>query len=77
MNSQRGFVRKLILSDGKGNDTEYEVQDNLRGCTGVSVFRKYEHAGLVAEVAVVIDTDHQKGGWERINAVALIGVPLE
>ena len=74
--SPGGFVRKLILSDGKGNDTEYEVQDNLTQCPGVSVFRMHEHARPVAEVAVVIDTDHTRGA-ERINAVALIGVPLE
>ena len=75
--SDGGFVRKLILSDGKGNDTEYEVQDNLRTCPGVSVFRMHEHTGPVAEVAVVIDTQHQRGAWERTDAIALIGVPLE
>ena len=76
-NSHGGFVRKLILSDGKGNDTEYEVQDDLNQCPGVSVFRMDEHAGPVAEVAVIIDTQHQKRNWERIDAIALIGVPLE
>ena len=76
-NSHGGFVRKLILSDGKGNDTEYEVQDILRQCPGVSVFRMHEHAGPVAEVAVVIDTLHQRRNWERIDAIALVGVPLE
>ena len=75
--SNGGFVRKLILSDGKGNDTEYEVQDNLKKCPGVSVFRMHEHAGPVAEVAVIIDTQHQRGGYERTDAIALIGVPLE
>ena len=75
--SHGGFVRKLILSDGKGNDTEYEVKDDLNQCPGVSVFRMDEHAGPVAEVAVIIDTQHQKGNWERIDAIALIGVPLE
>ena len=76
-NSHGGFVRKLILSDGRGNDTEYKVQDNLGRCPGVSVFRMHEHAGPVAEVAVVIDTEHQKGNWERIDAIALVGVPME
>ena len=75
--SNGGFVRRLILSDGKGNDTEYEVQDNLRKCPGVSVFRMHEHAGPVAEVAVIIDTQHQRGRYERTDAIALIGVPLE
>ena len=77
VNSQGGFVRKLILSDGKGNDTGYEVQDNLRTCPGVSVFQMHEHAGPVAEVAIVIDTQHQRSNWERIDAIALIGVPME
>ena len=42
--SKCGFVRKIILSDGKGYDTTYEVEDKLKQCPGTSAFRLYEPA---------------------------------
>ena len=75
--STPGFVRKLILSDGNGNDSEYGVQDKLNMCPGVSVFRMHEHTSPVSELAVVVDTHHERRYRTYIDAIAIIGVPVD
>ena len=72
-----GFVRKLILWDADGNGVEYPVQDELRRCPGTSTFDLRRHRAPVAEVTVVIDLDHSKGGSEGIDAIRLVGTPLK
>ena len=75
--SSAGFVRKLILWDADGNSTEYPVQDSLRRCPGASTFDLRRHQALVTEVTVVIDTDHVRFRSEGIDAIKLMGTPVE
>ena len=72
-----GFVRKLILWDTEGNSIEYRVEDKLRRCPGASRFELHRHPAAVADVTVVIDVDYVSPLYAGIDAIQLVGVPLE
>ena len=71
-----GTVRKIVLWDGEGNGTEFDVQDPLRECPGVAAFRFDEYAKPVNELTVVLDT-RAVSGWNEIDAISLSGKILE
>ena len=72
-----GFVRKLILWDTGGNSVEYRVEDELRRCPGASRFELHRHTAAVVGVTVVIDVDYVSPLYAGIDAIQLVGVPLE
>lgn len=72
-----GFVRKIVLRDTDGNGVEYSVQYGLDRCPGVSEFDLRQHRAPVAEVTVVIDLNHVMGFSEGIDAIKLVGTPVE
>ena len=74
--STPGFVSRIHLADGDGNETAYDVEDELVHCPGISTFDLHEHPGPVSEVEVVVNTERQLRTYERVDAIALIGVPL-
>ena len=72
-----GFVRKLILWDTEGSSVEFKVEDKLRRCPGASRFELHRHPATVADVTVVIDVDYVSPLYAGIDAIQLVGVPLE
>ena len=72
-----GFVREIVLHDEDDGRTRYPVRDRLGECPGPSKFDLFEHPRPVYEVSIIVDTQHQRGGREGIDAVAIIGTPLE
>ena len=78
-----GFVREIGLMDQEGSRTDYPVRDTLIACPGASEFGLWQHPSPVSGVVVVIDTEHHQncstygGCYEGIDAIALIGTPVE
>ena len=75
--STQGFVLRIHLADSEGNETVYDVEDELGHCPGISTFDLHEHPGSVSVVEVIVNTEHQLRSFERVDAIALSGVPLE
>lgn len=72
-----GFVRQILLFDSEGNRTDYPVKDRLITCPDAAEFGLWQHPKPVSEIAVVIDTKHHESSREGIDAIALVGTPVE
>ena len=70
-----GAVRRIVLWDDDGNDTEFDVQDTVMTCPDVAKFRFDQHRRPVKDVTVVLDTQ-SVSGWNEIDAISLTGTVL-
>ena len=73
--NKRGAVRRIILRDNQGRETEYNVKDPVTTCPGSAHFEFNEYTGPVNDVTVVLDTAAVRG-WNGVDAISLRGWAL-